>query len=124
MKSANLIKRIYQMLSRKQKWNFMIIILIMIISAILSQLLPLSIGKLTDDLLNQENIVFQSILPFLLFILIITVLNEIIKVIRRVIVEDTCTRCEKEARSNAVNSLLHEPLNYFKKNTRENHEKR
>lgn len=116
MKSANLIKRIYQMLSRKQKWNFMIIILIMIISAILSQLLPLSIGKLTDDLLNQENIVFQSILPFLLFILIITVLNEIIKVIRRVIVEDTCTRCEKEARSNAVNSLLHAPLNYFKKN--------
>ena len=116
MKSANLIKRIYQMLSRKQKWNFMIIILIMIISAILSQLLPLSIGKLTDDLLNQENIVFQSILPFLLFISIITVLNEIIKVIRRVIVEDTCTRCEKEARSNAVNSLLHAPLNYFKKN--------
>ena len=75
MKSANLIKRIYQMLSRKQKWNFMIIILIMIISAILSQLLPLSIGKLTDDLLNQENIVFQSILPFLLFSLILLIIN-------------------------------------------------
>ena len=70
----------------------------MLVSALLSQLLPLSIGKLTDDILNQENLSFIGVLPFLLFILVITVSNEIIKVIRRVIVEDTCTRCEKDAR--------------------------
>ena len=87
----------------------------MIISAILSQLLPLSIGNLTDNILKQDNFSFLKIIPFLLFILIVTILNEIIKVIRRVIIEDTCTRCEKEARLNAVNSLLHAPLNYFKK---------
>lgn len=90
----------------------------MVISAILSQLLPLSIGKLTDDILKQENLSFINILPFLLFILVVTVSNEIIKVVRRVIVEDTCTKCEKEARSNAINSLLHAPLSYFKKNIR------
>ena len=116
MKKENLIKRIYKMLTKKQKWNFIIIVVIMIISAVLSQLLPLSIGKLTDDVLNQENISFVKILPFLLFILIVTVSNEVIKVIRRVIVEDTCTSCEKEARSNAISSLLHAPLSYFKKN--------
>ncbi len=116
MKNENLIKRIYKMLTKKQKWNFVIIVVIMIISAILSQLLPLSIGKLTDDVLNQDNLSFIKILPFLLFILIITVLNEVIKVIRRVIVEDTCTSCEKEARSNAISSLLHAPLSYFKEN--------
>ncbi len=116
MKKQNLIKRIYLMLNKRQKINFIIIIFIMILSALLSQLLPLSIGKLTDDILNQENLSFSAIIPFLLFILIVTVSNEIIKVIRRVIVEDTCTRCEKNARSQAVSSLLHAPLSYFKEN--------
>ncbi len=114
--NKNLVKRIYQMLNRRQKINFIIIIVIMVISALLSQLLPLSIGKLTDDVLNQENLSFAKIIPFLLFILVVTVSNEIIKVIRRVIVEDTCTRCEKNARSGAVSSLLHAPLTYFKEN--------
>ncbi len=116
MKKQNLLKRIYLMLSKRQKLNFIIIIIIMILSALLSQLLPLSIGKLTDDVLNQENLSFVSIVPFLLFILVVTVSNEIIKVIRRVIVEDTCTRCEKNARSQAVSALLHAPLTYFKEN--------
>lgn len=116
MKKKSLIKRIYGMLNKRQKINFIIIIVIMIISALLSQLLPLSIGKLTDDVLNQDNLSFLKIVPFLLFILLVTVSNEIIKVIRRVIVEDTCTRCEKNARSEAVSALLHAPLSYFKEN--------
>lgn len=115
-KKQNLVKRIYEMLNRRQKINFIFIIIIMIVSALLSQLLPLSIGKLTDDVLNQENLSFIKIVPFLLFILLVTVSNEIIKVVRRVIVEDTCTRCEKNARSNAISSLLHAPLTYFKEN--------
>ena len=115
-KKDNLIKRMYGMLNTRQKVNFLIIVLIMIISAVLSQLLPLSIGRLTDDVLRQDNLSFVSIIPFLVFILIITVSNEIIKVIRRVIVEDTCTRCEKDARVNAINSLLHAPLSFFKEN--------
>ena len=115
-KKQNLVKRIYQMLSTRQKVNFIIIIIIMILSAFLSQLLPLSIGNLTDNILNQQNLSFTKVIPFLIFILIVTVVNEIIKVIRRLIVEDTCTRCEKNARKDAVNSLLHTPLSYFKEN--------
>ncbi len=115
METQKLTKKIYNMLSKKQKINFIIIIIIMILSALLSQLLPLSIGKLTDDILNQENLSFVNVLPFLLFILIVTVSNEVIKVIRRVIVEDTCTRCEKEARTKAINSLLHAPLVFLKR---------
>ncbi len=116
MKKNSLIKRMYEMLDKKQKLNFIFIIIIMIVSAYLSQLLPLSIGKLTDDILQQENLSFVKVVPFLVFILVVTVFNEIIKVVRRVIVEDTCTSCEKTARSAAISSLLHAPLNYFKKN--------
>lgn len=112
----SLIKRVYGMLSLKQKVNFFVIVCIMVVSAILSQLLPLSIGKLTDDILNQDSLSFVEVVPFLLFILVVTVSNEIIKVIRRVIVEDTCTSCEKNARTEAIDSLLHAPLCFFKEN--------
>ena len=116
MERKGLFQKIYLMLTKRQKFNFIIIIFIMIICALLSQLLPLAIGTLTDDILGQESLSFTSVLPFLGFILLITVINEILKVLRRVIVEDTCTRCEKTARTRALNSLLHAPLVYFKKN--------
>ena len=116
MKKDMLYKRIYKMLDNKQKFNFIIIVFIMIISAVLSQLLPLSIGKLTDDILTRNDVSFINVLPFLLMILVITITNEIIKVVRRLIVEDTATSCEKLARTNAISSLMHAPLSYFKSN--------
>ena len=109
-------QKIYQMLSKKQKLNFIIIIIIMIISALLTQLLPLSIGRLTDDILSSTHLSFIRILPFLGFILGITIINEVIKIIRRLLVEDTSTSFEKEARTKAISSLLHAPLDYFKEN--------
>lgn len=115
-KEKGLFKKIYQMLTKRQKINFVIIIIIMIISALLTQLLPLSIGSLTDDVLSRDNLSFVSVVPFLAFILAVTVTNEIIKVIRRLLVEDTSTRFEKSARTNAISSLLHAPLDYFKEN--------
>ena len=88
----------------------------MIISALLTQLLPLSIGILTDDVLGKDKLSFINVLPFLSFILIVTITNEIIKIVRRLLVEDTSTRFEKEARTKAISSLLHAPLSYFKEN--------
>lgn len=114
--SEKIYKKIYKMLTKKQKRNFITIIFIMIISALLTQLLPLSIGNLTDNILTQDQLSFIKIIPFLLFILVITVLNEVIKVIRRLIVEDTSTSFEKEARVKAIFSILHAPLDYFQKN--------
>ena len=112
----SIYKKIFKMLGKRQKVNFMIIIFIMIISSLLTQLLPLSIGNLTDNILLQEELSFLNIIPFLAFILVVTVSNEIIKVIRRLLVEDTSTRFEKEARSRAISAILHAPLDYFKKN--------
>lgn len=115
-KEKGVYRKIFKMLTKPQKLNFIIIVIIMIISALLTQLLPLSIGRLTDDVLSRDNISFISVLPFLGFILIITVTNEIIKVIRRLLVEDTSTKFEKESRTRAISSLLHAPLDYFKEN--------
>ena len=113
---SNVLKKIYRLLDKKQKYRFIIIILIMIISAVLAQMTPKAIGWLTDDILSKDSISFEKVIPFLIFILIVNVVNEIIKIVRRVLVEDTATRTEKKARGMVIKSLLMAPLSYFRKN--------
>ena len=64
----------------------------MIVSAILTQIMPKEIGWLTDDILSKSDINFRQVIPFLVLILIANVANEIIKILRRVLVEDTVTK--------------------------------
>lgn len=119
MKRNNLIKvlkKIYKLLDTKQKLRFILIIIIMIVSAALAQMTPKAIGWLTDDILIKNEISFNKVIPFLVFILIVNVVNEVIKIFRRVLVEDTATRTEKKARGMVIKSLLMAPLSYFRKN--------
>ena len=87
MKLIEIFKRIFKMLDKKQKVYFGIIVLIMIVSSYLSQLTPLAIGNLTDGVLGSNEETFYHVIPYLLFILIVCVGNEFIKVIRRILVE-------------------------------------
>lgn len=112
-----ILVRLYRMLTVKQKWNFVLITVIMMLSAGITQLLPLCIGELTDRLLTaEEAFSFRKVFPFLIFILCTSVLNEFLKVGRRLMVEDTSTRFEKEARCSAIDALLHAGLFYFREN--------
>ena len=111
-----IFQKLYGLLERRQKVIFLIIVLIMILSAGLSQMTPTAIGWLTDDILSYERISFLKVIPFLVFILIVNVVNELIKILRRVMVEDTATKTEKKARGMVLVSLLRAPLSYFKEN--------
>ena len=62
------------------------ILLILGISAVLSQITPLAVGYLTDRVLAEQTVRFAAIIPILLGILVV---NEVVKIIRRLIVEDT-----------------------------------
>lgn len=110
------LKKVYKLLDGKQKLKFLIIIIIMMVSAVLTQVTPKTIGYLTDDILSEELISFGKIIPFLLIILFANIVNEILIVIRRIMVEDTSTSTEKKARSMVIKSLLMAPLSYFRKN--------
>ena len=81
MKQHTLLKKLLSILPPRQKANFLLILLILALSAVLSQVTPLAVGYLTD-----------SVLPVLTLILVVNVVNEVIKVIRRLIVEDTATQ--------------------------------
>lgn len=112
----NVLKKLYKILNKRQKISFGIIVAIMIISAGLTQITPKAIGWLTDDILTQSEIAFKKVIPFLILILVVNVVNEIIKIVRRVMVEDTATRTEKQARGMVIKSLLMAPLSYFREN--------
>lgn len=109
-------KRVYRLLERRQKQAFVLILCIMAVSAGLTQFTPKAIGFLTDDILRQDGLAFGSILPVLLAILLVTVANELLKIGRRVMVEDVATKTEKKARGLVIASLLQAPLAFFKEN--------
>lgn len=107
-------KKVFDLLPKKQKVRFVFILVILGVSAVLSQLTPLAIGYLTDHVLAERDATFQKVIPILLGILLVNVVNEVIKVIRRLIVEDTATQAEKSARQKATSSLLLAPMSYFR----------
>ena len=94
--------------------GFFLILLILAVSAALSRLTPLAVGYLTDHMLAGQNASFASVSPILAAILVVNIVNELIKVARRLIVEDTATQAEKTARQRAALSLLMAPLSYFR----------
>ncbi|MEE0800410.1 MAG: ABC transporter ATP-binding protein [Gemmiger sp.] len=112
----SILQKLYRLLDRRQKRSFVLIVLAMVLSAGLSQLTPKAIGWLTDDILMQDPLHFAGVIPFLLLILAATILNELIKIFRRILVEDTATKTEKKARGLVIRSLLKAPLSYFKNN--------
>lgn len=114
MKATAIWKKLFEILPKKQKAGFFLILLILVVSAGLNQVTPLAVGYLTDFVLNQQDITFSAVVPILLVILLVNVVNEVIKVLRRLIVEDTATQAEKNARQKATTSLLLAPLSYFR----------
>ena len=110
------LKKIYALLEWKQKVIFIMILLIMLLSSALTQVTPKAIGWLTDDIFAEGRMAFIELLPMLLLILIVNVVNELLKIWRRLLVEDTATKTEKKARTLVIASLMKAPLRYFKEN--------
>ena len=67
-----ILQKIYRLLDFRQKRNFVFIIIIMIVSAGLTQLTPKAVGQLTDDILVGDQVDFFRVIPFLIFILPLT----------------------------------------------------
>ena len=116
IKLKHILSKLYHLLDARQKRSFLFIVVIMILSSALTQFTPKAIGWLTADILIQEQIEFFNIIPVLLLILVVNVVNELIKILRRIMVEDTATKTEKRARGLVITSLLKAPLSFFKEN--------
>lgn len=107
-------RRIFNLLPAGKKLAFPLVIVILGVSAVLSQLTPLAVGYLTDHVLAGQAVSFAAVFPVLFSILLVNIANELIKVARRLIVEGAATQVEKNARQAAALSLLSAPLSYFR----------
>ena len=105
---------LFSFLEKRQRLEFGVVLGILALSAALAQYTPLAIGYLTDHVLAADRIPLPTVIPLLLSILAVNILNEVIKVIRRLLVEDTATHVEKCARQRATEALLQAPLVYFR----------
>ena len=108
------VKKLMGFLGRRQKTEFAGVLVILVVSAALTQLTPLAVEYLTNTVLAAQTIRLGAVLPVLLAILAANVTNEVIKVARRLLVEDTATHIEKCARQRAAEALLAAPLTYFR----------
>ncbi len=110
-----IVKKLYALSTKRQRYRFLWILLIMALSAALTQLTPKAIGYLTDDILSQSTLEFITLVPVLAFILLVNILNEGLKIFRRLLVEDTVTKTQQKARNLVLVALLKAPYAFSKK---------
>lgn len=111
-----IVQKLYALSTTRQRYRFLWILLIMALSAALTQLTPKAIGYLTDDILSQSTLEFITLVPVLVFILVVNLLNEGLKIFRRLLVEDTVTKTQQKARNLVLVALLKAPLRFFQEN--------
>lgn len=109
-----LMKELVSLLGRKGRVFFLVVLLLLAVTAVLSQLTPLALGFLTDSVLSSAGASFSSVIPVLVFILVVNLVNEVLKVVRRILVEDAATSTEEKARIKATEALLKAPMSYFR----------
>ena len=64
MKATAIWKKLFEILPKKQKIGFFLILLILVISAGLNQVTPLAVGYLTDFVLTSRISPFPQWCPF------------------------------------------------------------
>ena len=82
------VRKLLGFLGRRQKAQFAAVLVILLVSAVLTQLTPLAVEYLTNTVLAAQTIRLGAVMPVLPAILAANVTNEVIKVVRRLLVED------------------------------------
>ena len=100
-------------LERAQKVSLGLALLLMFIAGSLTNIPTIAIGSLVDSMFQERCPTFSTAIPFLLVIAVSIVLREIIKIIHKYIVENTCTQLEKKALVKLVNHILLLKIDYY-----------
>lgn len=110
---TQLLARIVRSLETRQVIRLMVAIFLMALAGALASVPAIVLGSILDRFVSEDEIVFSTTHLALLAILGAVLLRETIQVLRKYLVEDTCTRVEKKTRVDAVKHLLKLDLCYF-----------
>jgi ATP-binding cassette subfamily B protein len=105
--------RVAKTLERRQKLAFSSAVLLMAITAALNSVPAIVLGRLVDFMFAGNSLVFGQTTPFIAIIILAILAREALQVLRKYLVENTCTRIEKNNTVELINHLLRLDISYF-----------
>lgn len=105
--------RIAKSLERHQKLAFLSAVVLMALTATLNNVPAVVLGRLVDFMLNSNSLIFSHTISFIGIIVSAILAREVLQVLRKYLVENTCTRIEKNNLVNLINHLLHLDISYY-----------
>jgi len=99
-------KRVTIFLTKSQKRQIIFTVLLIICAGVLTNMPALILGRLTDQLIKNNNFDFTAALPFLGLIAVVIIFREAINVLRKFIVENIATSAEKEQTVRTISRVL------------------
>ena len=100
-------------LKKGQKRVLFMAFLIMVITGALTNIPAIVLGSLVDTLAGSKAMPFASVIPYLLVIVTAILAREALTVLRKYLVENTCTRVEKSHLVLLVRHMLRLEMGYY-----------
>jgi ATP-binding cassette subfamily B protein len=105
--------RVFSALQRSHKASLLIALFIMLITGGLTNVPALVLGWLVDRMVKSTSSTFEEMFPYLGIIIVAILLREALTVARKYLVENTCTRVEKDRLVSLVSHMLKLPMDYY-----------
>src|SRR5262245_587453 len=109
-------KRVWRIIARRHRWALIGAILVMALGGVANTALPLLSGQLVDRVATgvttgePTDTVIAAVGVLLLFVAFVVLLRELLQVLRRYLVENTCTRIERHLSVKVVGHLMQADL--------------
>lgn len=110
---ANTARMVVGALERRQKGTLLLAFLIMVLTGALTNVPAVVLGYLVDALIGSGAMPFSKTVPYLVVIVTAILIREAITVLRKYLVENTCTRVEKNRLVQLVGHILRLEMDYY-----------
>ncbi|MEW6427242.1 MAG: ABC transporter ATP-binding protein [Thermodesulfobacteriota bacterium] len=110
---ANTARMVVGALERRQKGTLLLAFLIMVITGALTNVPAVVLGYLVDALVGAGSMPFMKTVPYLAIIVTAILTREALTVLRKYLVENTCTRVEKARLVKLVGHMLRLEMDYY-----------
>jgi ATP-binding cassette, subfamily B, bacterial len=109
-------KRVWRTIARRHRWALLGAVLVMAFGGVANTALPLLSGKLVDRVATgvtsgeMTGTIIQAATSLLFAVAVLVLLRELLQVLRRYLVENTCTRIERHLSVKVVGHLMQADL--------------
>jgi ATP-binding cassette, subfamily B, bacterial len=109
-------RKVWKTISRRHRWALLGAVLVMVAGAAANTALPLLSGRIVDNVQvgvtngTPSDVLIQAVGVLLIYVAVLVLLRELLQVLRRYLVENTCTRIERHLSVKVVGHLMQADL--------------